>query len=102
MRKWDVLSGATKVAWDVLSGVAKIAWDVLSGEAKMAWDVLSGATKVAWDVLSGVTNLSGMFSPGWQKNGMGCFVPGCFVLHSFFSLTLKASRKQNASENVVC
>ena len=37
----------------------------------MAWDVLSGAAKMAWDVLSGVS-----------KNGMGCFVAGCFVLHS--------------------
>ena len=27
-----------------------------------------------WDVLSGVS-----------KNGMGCFVPGCFVLHSCHS-----------------
>ena len=27
--------------------------------------------KLMWDVLSGVA-----------KNGMGCFVPGCFVLHS--------------------
>ena len=44
----------------------------------MAWDVLSGVTKLhgmfvrggksLWDVLSGVS-----------KNGMGCFVPGCFV-----------------------
>ena len=27
-----------------------------------------------WDVLSGVA-----------KNGMGCFVPGCFVLHSIIT-----------------
>ena len=59
-----------------------MAWDVLSGGAKMAWDILSGVTKTAWDVLSGVANRCGMFCPGWQKNGMGCFVPGCFVLHS--------------------
>ena len=65
-----------------MSGVAEMARDVLSGAAKMAWDVLSGATKTAWDVLSGVANRCGMFCPGWQKNGMGCFVPGCFVLHS--------------------
>ena len=67
-------------------------WDVLSGVAEVAWDVLSGAAKMAWDVLSGVTKLHVMFCPGWQidagcfsgvlKNGMGCFVPGCFVLHS--------------------
>ena len=50
-----------------------MAWDVLSGMAKMAWGVLSWVTKTTWDVLSGVA-----------KNGMGCFVPGCFVLHSFF------------------
>ena len=48
-----------------------MAWDFLSRAAKMAWDVLYGVTKTAWDVLSGVA-----------KNGMGCFVPGCFVLHS--------------------
>ena len=65
------------------------------------------------DVLSGVA-----------KNGMGCFVPGCFVLHlsgadlegficirvwvgvallilHHFSLPLKRQEK-NASENVVC
>ena len=35
--------------------------------------------KPAWDVLSGMANLCGMFCPGCQKNGMGCFVPGCFV-----------------------
>ena len=29
-----------------------------------------------WDVLSGVA-----------KNGMGCFVPGCFVLHSILANT---------------
>ena len=34
----------------------------------MAWDVMSGVTKMAWDIMSGV-----------YKNGMGCFVPGCFV-----------------------
>ena len=64
---------------DVLSGVVKIAWDVMSEAAKMAWDVISGVTKSAWDVLSRMANLSGMFCPGCQKNGMGCFVPGCFV-----------------------
>ena len=32
--------------------------------------------------ISGVANLRGMFCPGCQKNGMGCFVPGWFVLHS--------------------
>ena len=58
-----------------------MAWDVLSGAAKMAWDVLSGMTKTAWDVLYGVANLYRMFCSGCQKNGMGCFVPGCFVLH---------------------
>ena len=31
--------------------------------------------KSMWDVLSGVL-----------KNGMGCFVPGCFVLHSAMGL----------------
>ena len=77
------LSYALNRKWDVLSGVAEIAWDVLSGAAKMAWDVLSGVTKTAWDVLSGVANLCGMFCPGCQKNGMGCFVAGCFVLHSY-------------------
>ena len=56
-----------------------MAWDVLSGAAKKAWDVLSRVTKTAWDVLSGVANRCGMFCP---ENGMGCFVPGCFVLHS--------------------
>ena len=59
-----------------------MAWDVLSGAAKMAWDVLSGVTKTAWDVLSGVANRCGCFVRGGAKNGMGCFVPGCFVLHS--------------------
>ena len=59
-----------------------MAWDVLSGAAKMAWDVLSGVTKTAWDVLSGVANRCGIFFSGVSKNGMGCFVPGCFVLHS--------------------
>ena len=47
-----------------------MAWDVLSGVTKTAWDVLSGFGKSMRDVLSGVA-----------KNGMGCFVPGCFVLH---------------------
>ena len=45
----------------------------------MAWDVMSGVTKTAWDVLSGMANLCGMFCPGCKKNGMGCFVPECFV-----------------------
>ena len=62
---------------DVLSGVAEMAWDVLSGAAKMAWDVLSGVTKTAWDNKSMRVVLSRL-----SKNGMGCFVPGCFVLHS--------------------
>ena len=56
-----------------------MAWDVMSGVTKMAWDVMSGVTKTAWDVLSEVANLCGMFCPGFKKNGMGCFVPGCFV-----------------------
>ena len=56
-----------------------MAWDVMSGVTKMAWDVMSGVTKMAWDVLSGVANLCGMFCPGCKKNGMGCFVLGCFV-----------------------
>ena len=56
-----------------------MAWDVMSGVTKMAWDVMSGVTKTAWDVLFGVANLCGMFCPGCKKNGMGCFVPGCFV-----------------------
>ena len=47
--------------------------------SEMAWDVLSGVTKTAWDVLSGLANLCGMFCPGCPKNGMGCFVAGCFV-----------------------
>ena len=56
-----------------------MAWDVMSGVTKMAWDVMSGVTKTAWDVLSGVANLCGMFCLRCKKNGMGCFVPGCFV-----------------------
>ena len=56
-----------------------MAWGVMFGVTKTAWDVMSGVTKTAWDVLSGVANLCGMFCPGWQKKGMGCFVPGCFV-----------------------
>ena len=67
--------------WDVLSGVAEVAWDVLSRAAKMAWDVLSGATKTAWDVfVRGGKLMRGVLS-GMAKKGMGCFVPGCFVLH---------------------
>ena len=42
-----------------------------SGVTKTAWDVLSGDGKSMRDVLSGVA-----------KNDMGCFVRGCFVLHS--------------------
>ena len=55
----------------------------------MAWEVMSGLTKTVWDVMSGMTKQHGMLCPGWQifvgcfvqgvKNGMGCFVPGCFV-----------------------
>ena len=74
----------------------------------MAWDVMSGVTKTAWDVMSGVTKQHGMFCPGWQifvgcfvgvsKNGMGCFVPGCFVrlpriLHSLNLVTVKSCSK---------
>ena len=44
-----------------------MAWDVMSGVTKTAWDVLTGG-KSLWDVLSRVS-----------KNGMGCFVLGCFV-----------------------
>ena len=65
--------------WDVLSGVAKMAWDVMSGVTKTAWDGMYGVTKTAWDVLSGTANLCGIYCPGCQKNGMGCFVPRCFV-----------------------
>ena len=35
---------------------------------KNSMGCMSGMTKTEWDVLSGVA-----------KNGMGCFVPGCFV-----------------------
>ena len=66
-----------------------MAWDVMSGVTKMAWDVMSGVTKTAWDVLSGVANLCGMFCPGCKKNGMGCFVPGCFVRLPQFRLETK-------------
>ena len=58
------------------------ACDVLYWIAKMAWDVLSGVSKTAWDVLSGMANRCGMFYLGMSKNGMGCFVLGCFVIHS--------------------
>ena len=51
--------------------------------AKVAWDVLSRVAEMTWDVLSGQANLCWMFCQGCQKKGMGCFVPGCFVLHSF-------------------
>ena len=71
---WDVLSGMAEMAWNDMSGVTKTAWDVMSGVTKTAWDVMSRVTKTAWDVLSGVANLCGMFCPGCQKNGMGCFV----------------------------
>ena len=47
----------------------------------MAWDVLSWAAEMALDI-SGVANLRGMFCPGCQTNGIGCFVPGWFVLYS--------------------
>ena len=56
-----------------------MAWDVLTYVSERAWDVLSGVTKTAWDVLSGMANLCGMFLSGGVKNGMGCFVPECFV-----------------------
>ena len=54
----------------------------------MAWDVMSGVTKTAWDVLSRVANLCGVFCPGCKKNGMGCFVPGCFVRLPIFLFVL--------------
>ena len=44
----------------------------------MAWSVLSGAAEIAWDVVSGMANLCGMFFSGFSKNGIGCFVQGCF------------------------
>ena len=63
------------------AGVEKMAWDVLSGVEKMAWDVLSGVEKMAWDVLSWVANRCVMFCP-LVKNGMGCFVQGCFIIQT--------------------
>ena len=58
------------MAWDVLSGVAKMAWDVLSrvGDKNCMGCFVWGGKSMR-DVLSGVS-----------KNGMGCFVPVCFVL----------------------
>ena len=56
------------MAWDVLSGVTKTAWDVMYGETKTASDVFFRGGKSVWDVLSWMS-----------KNGMGCFVPVCFV-----------------------
>ena len=81
------LSYALNRQCDVLYEVAEMAWGVLSGEAKMAWDVLCGVAKLAWDVLSGWKSMWVVLS-GVSKNGMGCFVPGCFVLHSITTFIL--------------
>ena len=66
------LSYALNRKWDVLSAVGSrngMGCSVRGGKNCMGRFVWGG--KSLWDVLSGVS-----------KNGMGCFVPGCFVLHS--------------------
>ena len=93
-KAWDVLSGVTKKAWDVLSGVANLCgmfcpgWQKWHGMFCPGWQksmgCFVGGGKSMWDVLSGVA-----------KNGMGCFVPGCFVrLPDQNCLTLMALLKE--------
>ena len=72
---------------------AGISLDIVDGMQSLLANASRRVEFYTPDVYSGVANQCGMLCLG-IKNGMGCFVAGCFVLHLYLSISCQSARKR--------